>query len=110
MTAIAVLLGAALPLAPLLAADYALDGIVRAVALDVRDFGVDKGRERLSYELAAQGLEGRVGPEQCRVEQQSDGIEVACAWEVVLEVPLVERRVPLPFRSEARVSSSGDLR
>jgi hypothetical protein len=110
VTAGALLLGAAIPLGPLLRDDYVLDGVVRAVALDVRDFGVDKGTERLRFELASQGLEDHVGLDDCSVEQGEQGIDVRCAWEVVLDVRIVERRVPIRFASHAHITPAGDLR
>ena len=109
VTAVALVVGAAIPFGALVRDDYVLDHVVRAVALDVRDFGVDKGQERLRFELAAQGLEDHVRPEDCSIEQGEGGIDVRCAWEVVLDVAVVRRRVPIRFASVAHVTPSGDL-
>ncbi len=110
VTAAALVVGAAIPLGPLLRNDYVLDDIVRAVALDVRDFGVEKGTERLRFELASRGLEEHVRADDCTVERSARGIDVRCAWEVILDVKVVERRLPIRFSSEAHVTPSGDLR
>ena len=109
MTTVALLLGASIPLYPLLRDDYRLDGIVRAVALDVRDFGVDKGQERLHFEIAAQGLSQRLRARDCTVAKGADGIEVACRWQVVLQVAWVDRSIPVGFSSHAHVAPDGDL-
>jgi hypothetical protein len=108
--ALALLIGAAIPLGPLLRDDFVLDDVVRAVALDVRDFGVEKGTERLRFELAARGLEDHVRATDCTIEQGEQGIDVRCAWQVVLDVQVVERRLPIRFSSQAHVTPSGDLR
>lgn len=106
--AVALSLGAAVPLVPLLRADYALDQAVRAVALDWRDFGRQRAEERLRLEVAAAPLVGRVRPEDC-VFDESAGRRVACGWGVVLRVPVVERQVHLDFGSEAELGPEGGL-
>jgi hypothetical protein len=107
--AVALCIGLAIPLAPLWIDDWKLDGVVRAVALDVRDFGEEKGWDRLRFELAAQGLEARLPEEQCSVGVADGAVTVACAWEVVIDVPVVQRRIPLRFRSVGFVDAGGDL-
>jgi len=109
VTAVALGVGAAIPLWPLLRDDYRLDDVVRAVALDVRDFGEEKGSDRLRFELAAQGLDARLHPDDCAIVQGEGGIDVTCSWEVVLEVGLVGRRLPIRFSSRAHVTPDGDL-
>jgi hypothetical protein len=104
---LALLVGAAIPLAPLVRDDWALDAIVRAVALDLRDFGEARARERLRFEIAAQGLQDRLDAETCDLDVGASS--VSCAWGVVLTFPVVERSVPLAFSSAARTTSTGDL-
>ena len=103
--ALAVAIGVAIPLVPLVRDDRALDWTVRAVALDMRDFGPEKARERLAFEIASQGLDRRVRSEDCVVEPK----RVACVWGVVVEVPWLARRVPLRFESEAELGEDGGL-
>ncbi|HMV67940.1 MAG TPA: hypothetical protein PKA64_13920 [Myxococcota bacterium] len=96
--------------APLFRDDHRLDWIVVAVALDWRDFGKDVARQRLQYELDHQGVGGQVGDQDCELEdEEGGGRRVACAWSVTVELPWVERRIPLSFTSVARVDQNGLL-
>lgn len=103
---LAALLGG--PLVPYVIDDVRLDGIVRAVALDWRDFGEDEARERLQFELDAQGIDGAVRDESCELEMVEGGREVRCAWTVQAQV--IWGTQVLSFRSTARMDADGDLR
>lgn len=93
----------------LLRDDYALDGIAVAVALDWRDFGIDKARQRLQFELDRAGLDA-VRDEACTLDETKDGArKVACAWRMDLVLPLWPRPIPLSFASEASVDRNGVL-
>jgi len=106
---IALLVGAAVPLFPLFRADQALDGLVRAVALDWRDFGRQRAEERLQLEMASQHLDAYLRVDDCRLEEGEAKV-VHCAWGTSLRVPVVHRRIPLRFESHAEIDASGDLR
>lgn len=88
--------------------DLAIDGIVRSVALDWRDFGRAKADERLRYEFAAQSIGRHTSPADCMLEETPRGREVACRWSVHLRFGS-EIHLPLAFSSEARVLPNGDL-
>jgi len=105
---VALLLGASLPLLPLVRTDWALDNLVRAVALDWRDFGRRRAEERLQLEIAEQGLDRWVGAEACAWTDGEQRV-IHCTWGTHLAVPLVRRRVPLDFESRAVVTAEGDL-
>jgi hypothetical protein len=91
--------------------DVRLDRVVRAVALDWRDFGEARARERLEYELDHQGVGPWVEDDDCAMTSSADGDRaVTCAWGVALPVWGTDRVVPLTFRSTATVDRSGDLR
>jgi len=107
---VAILVGAAVPLAPLFRADMALDDLVRAVALDWRDFGQQRAEERLQLEMSQQGLERFVSVDDCVFEPTEAGRVVRCAWGTSLLVPVVRRRIPLRFASRALIAPDGDLR
>ncbi len=96
---------------PYLRDDWVLDGIVRAVALDWRDFGPVKARERLQYELDHQGIGTHVRDDSCALTPLRDGARaVRCNWRVRISIPIVERSIPMSFSSEAIVAGDGDLR
>jgi hypothetical protein len=107
--AAAVLLPVAV-IAPYLRDDLRLDRIVRAVALDWRDFGEQRARERLEYELDHQQIGAWVADDDCALAEGDGARTVRCAWGVTVSVPFTELVVPLSFASEAVVDRSGDLR
>lgn len=94
---------------PYLRDDYVLEGVVRAVALDWRDFGQERAEARLEYELDHNGIGLWVGDDDCRLGEEDGVRRVTCAWRAEVHVPLVEAIVPLPFRSSAGVDGSGAL-
>jgi hypothetical protein len=111
--AVGLALAVALPLAlvaPYVADDVALDRIVRAVALDWRDFGEPKARERLEYELDHQGIGAQVRDGDCALGQDAGERFVACRWTVPVTLPGTELVWPLSFASTARIDAAGDLR
>jgi hypothetical protein len=94
---------------PYLRDDYVLEGVVRAVALDWRDFGRDKAQARLEYELDHRGIGMWVGDDDC-VLLEEDGVRrVTCAWRAEVRVPLAEAILPLAFRSSAGIDGTGAL-
>lgn len=96
------------PVAPFLVDDARLDGIVRAVALDWRDFGEAEARERLAFELDSQAIWQGVGDDHCRLESAESGARrIHCAWDV--EVQAWWGVFPMSFESEARMNPAGDL-
>lgn len=92
---------------PLLRDDYQLDQAVLAVALDWRDFGEARARERLQRELASRSIE-QPRLEDC-VFVQERARTVRCTWGVAIALP-GGRSLPLAFESRAVVTASGDLR
>lgn len=104
---------AAMPLAtilPLVRDDLTLDRIVVAVALDWRDFGVEKAGQRLQYELDHRGIGSQVDEGDCslRVDDE-ERREVSCAWEMRVDLPFLEAELPLSFSSSARIDRHGVL-
>lgn len=95
--------------APYVLDDLALDRAVRAVALDWRDFGEDRARERLLYELDHQGIGTWVADDDCDLLEGEDERTVRCRWTADIEVPVAEVVIPLSFASIAVVASSGDI-
>jgi len=96
---------------PLLRDDRHLDHIVRATALDWRDFGREKAVERLQYELDHQRIGLQVSDADCALDEPEEGTKrVRCAWVGDVQVPLVGRSFPLSFESEATIGPDGDLR
>ena len=89
--------------------DRALDRVVRVVALDWRDFGEQRARSRLEYELDGAGIGLWVRDEDCSLASERPERQVACRWSVALEVPLVEVVVPLSFDSVVAIGPDGDL-
>lgn len=90
--------------------DYRLDGIVRAAALDWRDFGEAKGRERLAFEIDRSGVGPWVSDAACGFEGTAEARRVACRWHVVVPLPVVGRPLPLDFVSEATIGAAGEVR
>jgi hypothetical protein len=89
--------------------DVALDWVVRAVALDWRDFGHERAVARLQYELDHQGIGGQVSDDHCRLTLTPTGDrEVACEWVAELRLPFAGP-VRLPFSSRAVVDREGRL-
>jgi len=90
--------------------DHALDRVVRAVALDWRDFGLETAQTRLQHELDRQRIGLQVSDDDCAFQEVEDGNRVVrCTWVVEVRVPLLSRGIPMSFRSEARVEPDGNL-
>lgn len=90
--------------------DRAVDEIVVAVALDWRDFGEARARERLQFELDQRAVTSRVADEDCELATTADGgRRVACGWIVALALPGEEPFARIPFGSEARLRPDGRL-
>ncbi len=95
---------------PFVRDDWLLDRIVRAVALDWRDFGRDRARARLEYELDHNGIGLHVRDDDCTLVEEPSGVRrVTCAWEVRFVVPASGMGWPLSFGSEASIGTDGDL-
>ena len=90
--------------------DQRLDGAVMAVALDWRDFGQGKARERLQYELDHRGIGLQVGDDDCAFDEQGGTRIVRCEWAVDVAVPMTAKIIPLSFESRAEIAADGDLR
>ncbi|MCB9669333.1 MAG: hypothetical protein H6734_07675 [Alphaproteobacteria bacterium] len=88
--------------------DFRIDGIVRVVALDWRDFGRARADERLRFEFADQHIGRHTSPADCALEAVGEARTVRCAWTVMLKV--AGRDVPLAFDSTATIDPHGDLR
>lgn len=102
-----------LPLAivgPYVRDDLRLDRVVRAVALDWRDFGEVRARERLEYELDHQGIGPWVDDADCALSEEGARRAVRCAWGVALPIPFTELVVPVTFSSDATIDAAGELR
>ena len=96
---------------PLLRDDRRLDHIVRATALDWRDFGREKAVLRLQYELDHQRIGLQVSDADCGLDEPEPGTRrVRCAWVGEVQVPLIGKSFPLAFESEATIGPDGDLR
>ncbi|MEZ4323164.1 MAG: hypothetical protein R3F61_37205 [Myxococcota bacterium] len=89
--------------------DMALDRVVRAVALEWRDFGRERALDKLRFEIDQQGVGSAVGPDACTLDDSSGSKRVECVWAVRIALP-AGASVPLTFRSLAEVDASGDLR
>lgn len=102
--------GGGIVLYPYVRDDLALDWVVRAVALDWRDFGKEAAVARLQYELDHQAVGMYVGDDNCALDVEQDGTRrVTCAWGVELQVPMTELALPLSFESQAVVDPRGEL-
>jgi hypothetical protein len=90
--------------------DQKLDGIAMTVALEWREFGIEKAKERLQYELDHQSVGAEIGDDTCALTEADGQKVVACAWGVDYAIPGVGRSIPLGFQSRATITASGDLR
>ena len=93
---------------PLFRDDYQLDQAVLAVALDWRDFGLERARERLSLEFADRSIH-QARPADCRFDDGDDVRTVLCTWGVEIALP-GESTLPLSFLSSATIDRDGDLK
>ncbi len=97
-------------LVPMVRDDLVLDGIVVAVALDWRDFGLPRALQRLQIELDASGVGPWVEASQCGlVTDDLGGREVRCAWDVVVDHAMLGIEIPIAFDSVARIDREGRL-
>ncbi len=90
--------------------DWRMDQLVAAVALDWRDFGLERARMRLQYELDHRKVGLQVNDETCKMSREDGQSIVSCAWAVDLDLPFTSRVIPLRFSSRAAVMPDGDLR
>lgn len=96
---------------PSLRDDVILDGVVRAVVLDWRDFGLARAQERLAYELDARHIGEQVGDESCLFRQGDDGdFAVSCDWSAYIDLPWLKQPIVLTFSSAATLGADGSLR
>ena len=96
---------------PYIRDDLVLDRVVRTVALDWRDFGEEKARSRLQYELDHRSIGMQVGDDDCALESTPAGERaVRCDWGVTLEVPATGLVFPLAFSSHVVIAEDGSLR
>ncbi len=103
-------LGAAVALfAPVFLDDRALDRTVAIVALDWRDFGREKAHERLLLELDKNGIGPWVRDTDCGLRNEAELRIVACSWDTVVHIPLIDARVPLRFESSAAIDNTGEF-
>ena len=94
---------------PYILDDWRLDWVVRAVALDWRDFGSEKARIRLQYELDHQHIGGQVTDDSCRFEEIDATRTVRCNWAVDVRLPGTNA-LSLSLGSGATIAPDGDLR
>lgn len=106
---VAAFAGGAALLFPYLRDDYALDHAVQGVALDWRDFGEERARQRLDFELANAAVGHWVGAHDCAFTSEQGVRQVHCHWGVELRLPWAEASLPLSFESRATVTATGDL-
>ncbi|MCA9492794.1 MAG: hypothetical protein KC621_22830 [Myxococcales bacterium] len=97
-------------IAPYVRDDWRLDRIVRVVALDWRDFGEQKARERLEFELDQQRIGMNVGDDDCVLVTEGSARQVRCKWAVTIPIPGTDLSVPLSFSSTAELAADGALR
>lgn len=109
LLAVAVAVGVGALLFPYVEDDWRLDNVVRVVALDWRDFGKDRARQRLLLEMTEGGIDTVVRPEDCRWSTTTAGRTLRCEWGVRIGLP-GGGVWPLDFTSSADVSVDGDLR
>ncbi len=95
---------------PYLVDDWWLDRIVRIVALDWRDFGEERARARLEYELDHHRIGMHVRDDDCLMRTQGSERSIRCGWETRLSIPATGLRIPLSFVSEVEITASGDLK
>ncbi len=108
-TVLVPLLVATVVVGPYLRDDWRLDHIVRAVALDWRDFGEAKAKERLQFELDRQGVGPQIGDDTCKFTEADGARALSCVWQVQIGFPGAKTKIPLSFVSEATVRADGDL-
>ncbi len=106
---LALALGTAAVLYPYVRDDLVMDRIVRAVALEWRDFGRARAQDKLEYELAAAEVGPAVDPDACRLDDSRERRRVRCEWGVRIAFPGTAG-LPLSFGSEAEIDPSGDIR
>jgi hypothetical protein len=94
---------------PYLLDDWRLDWVVRAVALDWRDFGLERARTRLQYELDHQGIGAQVADHACAFDEEEERKSVHCKWSVKVPIPGSAGAVPLAFSSTATIAPDGEL-
>lgn len=111
LLAVPVLVGVVLAVlvGPYVLDDQRLDTAVMAVALDWRDFGLEKAKTRLQYELDARKIGMQVGDDDCTFEESPEGRTVRCAWKVDVVIPGIKRLIPMSFESVAWIRPDGDL-
>jgi hypothetical protein len=97
-------------LGPYVRDDLRLDAIVKAVALDWRDFGEARAVQRMEYELDHQSIGSWVEDNDCAMSTQGAERTVRCAWGIGIPVPATEWMIPVTFESVATVDPSGDVR
>ena len=95
---------------PYVADDVVLDRVVRAVALDWRDFGRERAVDRLQFELDHQGIGGQVSDDDCTLTEEGEVRQVQCRWRAEVPVPGADVAIPLTFHSRAEIDGRGDLR
>lgn len=104
-----VCLATTLVIGPWVRDDLRLDWVVRAVALDWRDQGLEAAHTRLQYELDHQDIGGWVADDDCRLQEQETQRVVECTWTAELNIPMTQRTIPIPFSSRAAVTEDGDI-
>jgi hypothetical protein len=109
LAALALCIGTAVVLYPYVRDDLVMDRIVRAVALEWRDFGRARAQDKLEYELAAAEVGPAVDAEACLLEATGDTRRVRCDWGVRIAFPGTAG-LPLSFGSSAEIDPSGDVR
>jgi len=109
LVCVALIAGSVALLYPYLRDDWALDQIVQAVALDWRDFGKEKAVDRLRYEFSNRSIGRHVTESNCTLMLEGKAKVVRCDWGVEVQLP-GDHRLPLTFKSEARIGVLGDLR
>lgn len=87
--------------------DLRIDGIVRTVALDWRDFGRSKADERLRFEFASQSIGRHATPADCVLDDADGTKTVRCEWVVTFRVG--DTIWPMDFGSAVRVLPNGDV-
>ncbi len=103
-------LGAVVALfSPVFLDDRALDRTVAVVALDWRDFGREKAHERLLLELDKNRIGPWVRDSDCALLREAELRIVACSWDTVVHIPLIDTRVPLNFESSAAIDNTGEF-
>ncbi|MBN2799629.1 MAG: hypothetical protein JXX28_10825 [Deltaproteobacteria bacterium] len=85
---------------PYLLDDLRLDQVVEVVAIEWRDFGRERGVERLQYELDHTGIdEAHVADHHCALAEEQGRRTVDCQWSATEVIPLIDRPIVLHFQS-----------